>query len=1043
MAKKISQFLQSNAGGAAIGAAFSISDIASLAKGENVLKSIKNIILNIVLANGAMYYSFGKTFSGLGNMVKGLIVSTGSLNTAMKKLGAAESAQKSFTALGVSAAGAKAEIAKLAKMSSASGLRFEEVSEATQSLIALSRGAMGTADDMERLIDVSKATGASLQGLAENAGAVSEAMRNGSEIDGAIDRLRSMGAISDSAASSLKNLQKAGAGAFSIQAGLDSAMGKKSAGSKDGIAEVEQQQEAASKGAQAAAGKPWVEGDIQSTKNYTEALKAMTPIIAQVSSFFASMFAYIGSWTSGLVKWVTSFSLVRGGLAALVYGVTAFAAVLTMVMGTKFIGWMMSSGSAFGWLSTHVKAAGVGLVRFTGSATVARVAVMGMNAALAVTKWALIAVQAASLFLMGFAVIGAIVSSLAGNTADLAKEMDDAARASKDFNDELMLQANNIETLADKHALLQKALKASADAWREVKEEEAKNADMWWNNDADRARVTSKRAAAEAIDASASKIISAPVSEIVVKRHEAAKELSEEQTARELAYSRATPEQRAALDMEESKRLAGLAKQGEAEIAAGRQTELDASSDEIKKGQRRTADLAAGGPEARAAEVARAGVAAANTTETARDLESRVNYKAERNGKRDPDDDQRLLAAQQAAREARKKHSDAIEAEKKGVDTSDLDAKIAKTYAKSDSLEKQGMGEQAQVQTERDATPNATDAQRKAWTKRHDDAQIKIDRGKKLSGEALQNKAEAEAKAEESRKGEIAGKYANLEADAQAELASSMSEGHQAFMQQSEAKLAAIDREIAQYMELHKRVDATTDAYLKNRANAKAAELVAQKFEAAKFAGQQREREAAETASNDTSVGMTRAQNERKAEEKAAQDALDAEEKFQAERTDGKADYTRAGELGSNLRAIQNANIEADKQDAFTVASMNRDIASNKAMAAGDPETVRANQAADDLQAKMMEFRSKGMTDEQATQAALDYTRNTVDIQAGQDMRSAAASAAVSSLAAVGGGGGVEAVDTLIDLEKMKIKLAETANVFLEEISGKKGMKLK
>jgi hypothetical protein len=1021
MAKKISQFLKSNAGGAAIGAAFSISDLASLAKGENVLKSIKNIMLNIVLANGAMYYSFGKTFSGLGSMVKGLIVSTGSLNTAMKKLGAAESAQKSFTALGVSAAGAKAEIAKLAKLSSASGLRFEEVSEATQSLIALSRGAMGTADDMERLIDVSKATGASLQGLAENAGAVSEAMRNGSEIDGAIDRLRSMGAISDSAASSLKNLQKAGAGAFSIQAGLDSAMGKKSAGRKDGIAEVEQQQEAASKGAQAAAGKPWVEGDIQSTKNYTEALKAMTPIIAQVSSFFASMFAYIGSWTSGLVKWVTSFKVVRGILAGLVYALTAVAAGLTLVMGIKFISWITSSSSAFGWLSTHIKAAGVGLVRFTGSATVARVAVMGMNAALFATKWALIAVQAASIFLMGFAVIGAIFSSLVTDTAALAKEMDDAARASKDFNDELMLQANNIETLADKHALLQKALKASTDAWREVQEQQAANDDEWgWVSKEGKAKLASKTAAAEAIDASASKIISAPVSEIVVKRHEAAKELSEKQTARELASSRATPEQRAEMDKVESERLAGLAMQGEAEIAGGRQTELDASSYEIEKGQIIAADAVAGGPKARAAEIAQA--------------QSDVTY-TQSNQWSTAADTNRMRANAKARLEKALAN--------KGPDTSEQDKKIAETYAKSDSLEKQGMGEQALVQLERDATPNATDEQRKAWTRRHDDAQIKIDRGKKLSGEALQNKAEAEAMAEESRKGEIARKYANLEADAQAELASSMSEGHQAFMQQSEAKLAAIDREIAQYKELHTGINATTDAYLKNRANAKAAELVAQKFEAAKSAGQQREREAAKLAGDDTSVGMTRAQNERRAEEKAAQDALDAEVKFQTERTDGPADYTKAGELLSNLSGIQNAKIEADKQDAFTVASMNRDIASNKAMAAGDPETAIMNQAADDLQAKMLEFRSKGMSPEKAAQAALDYTRNTVDIQAGQDMRSAAASAAVSSLAAVGGGGGVEAVDTLIDLEKRKIKLAETGNELLAIISGKKGMKLK
>lgn len=1042
MAKKITDFLKSNAGGAAIGAAFSISDLASLAKGENVLKSIKNIIMNIVLANGAMYYAFGKTFSGLGNMVKGLIVSTGSLNTAMKKLGAAESAQKSFTALGVSAAGAKAEIAKLAKMSSANGLRFEEVSEATQSLIALSRGAMGTADDMERLIDVSKATGASLQGLAENAGAVSEAMRNGSEIDGAIDRLRTMGAISDSAASSLKNLQKAGAGAFSIQAGLDAAMGKKSAGRKDGLAEVEQQQEAAGKGAQAAAGKPWIEGDIKSTKNYTEALKAMTPIIAQVSSFFASMFAYIGSWTSGLVKWVTSFSLVRGGLAALVYGVTAFAAVLTMVMGTKFIGWMMSSGSAFGWLSTHVKAAGVGLVRFTGSATVARVAVMGMNAALAVTKWALIAVQAASLFLMGFAVIGALVSSLAGNTAELAKELDEAARASKDFNDELMLQANNIETLADKHALLQKALKASADAWDAVREQRELNDSKWFGaSDEDKQKLARKTADAEAIDKSNSKIIAAPVSEIAVKRHEAAKKLSEAQTARELASSRATPEQRAEMDKVESERLAGLAAQGEAEIAQGRQTELDASPIEIRRGKALAKHNTARNKHKRKHA----------TEKSAEELEKLLDKEYVDKAvkiRRGEWDSQAQADSEARIKAARDKHQTVRDAENAGPDQTKFDAEIAVLYANSASLEKQGMGEQQLVALERAANPNASTPQRDAWTKRHDDAQIKIDKGKKLAGESLQNQAEAEAKAEESRKGEIAGKYANLEADAQAALASNMSEGHQAFMHQSNAKLASIDREIEAYKELHKGVDATNDAYLKSRANAKAAELVAQKFEAQKHEADQRQLVAREKAAADESVGMTRQANERAAAVNEALDAYEQEREIQEELKaqdedntgtvgyKNQANDTKLRGLFANFNEAYIARKEGDKQDKLTVDSMNRDIASNQAAADGDSETVKMNEAADNLQAKAMEFRSKGMTDKEAAVAAQRYVRNSVEIQAGQDSRSAAQSAAVSSLAAIGAGGGVESVDTQIDLTKRLVDLNKRANELLTIISG-------
>jgi len=267
--------------------AFAGLDLPAAVSGEHKLKGMLTLITNLALGTQIWNYQLGKLFSGMGSMVKGLITSTGSLNAAMKKLGDTQAAQKSFTALGVSASGARAEIQKLAKMSAAKGMDFRDVSEATQNLISLSRGAKGTASDMEELIDVSEATGASLQELASNVGEVSAAMRNGDAIDGAIDRLRAIGAISDSSATSLKNLQKAGAGAFSIDEGMNDAMRKNSSGGKGGVRQAAQDRESASTGLKEAIGKPWVEGDVETTKNYTEALKAITPALASISEFFA------------------------------------------------------------------------------------------------------------------------------------------------------------------------------------------------------------------------------------------------------------------------------------------------------------------------------------------------------------------------------------------------------------------------------------------------------------------------------------------------------------------------------------------------------------------------------------------------------------------------------------------------------------------------------------------------------------------------------------------------------------------------------------
>jgi len=992
--------------------AFAGLDLPAAVSGEHKLKGMLTLITNLALGTQIWNYQLGKLFSGMGSMVKGLITSTGSLNAAMKKLGDTQAAQKSFTALGVSASGARAEIQKLAKMSAAKGMDFRDVSEATQNLISLSRGAKGTASDMEELIDVSEATGASLQELASNVGEVSAAMRNGDAIDGAIDRLRAIGAISDSSATSLKNLQKAGAGAFSIDEGMNDAMRKNSSGGKGGVRQAAQDRESASTGLKEAIGKPWVEGDVETTKNYTEALKAITPALASISEFFAKIFARTGAWTSWLVKTIAAIP----GLGIVLKGVTVlltmFAAGVAVVANIKLAQWLIGSTSLFGRMAAGIKTASSTIFFFTGSARAATVAAYAMSAAINITRGALILLQAASVFLIGFAVIAQIFTALTGNTAALAKEMDDAARASKDFNDELMLQANNIETLADKHALLQKALKASTDAWREVQEQQAANDHEWgWVSKEGKAKLASKTAAAEAIDASASKIISAPVSEIVVKRHEAAKELSEEQTARELASSRATPEQRAALDMEESKRLAGLAKQGEAEIAAGRKTELDASSYEIEKGQIIAADAVAGGPKARAAEIAQA--------------QSDVTY-TQSNHWSTAADTKRMRDNAKARLEKALAN--------KGPDTSKQDKKIAETYAKSDSLEKQGMGEQAQVQLDRDANPNATDAQRKAWTKRHDDAQIKIDRGKKLSGESLQNKAESVAKAEESRKGEIAGKYANLEADAQAELAASMAVGHAAFMQQSVAKMESIDREIAAYRELHKGVKETTDAYLKNRANAKAAEEVARQF--AEWSNETKKQEIASAGAlaNDESVGIPRARKER------AQ-----------EMSDLKAEYEEAYKRNNpeEIQAAQNKIDEATRRDRLSTVeetkqqlATGRDIQNRHAAATGDASIIQKNQAVSEFQdvfdSVLQATGDKGKAEALGRRAAQD----SVNLQGIQMQQAANTSGAVSSLARIGGGGGVEAVDTQIDLMKQSRDIQNAISATLVRIElAKKGIK--
>lgn len=1010
--------------------AFAALDLPAAVSGQHKLKGMLNLITNLTLGTQLWNYQLGKLFSGMGSMVKGLITSTGSLNAAMKKLGDTQAAQKSFTALGVSASGARAEIQKLAKMSAAKGMDFRDVSEATQNLISLSRGAKGTASDMEELIDVSKATGASLQELASNVGEVSAAMRNGDAIDGAIDRLRAIGAISDSSATSLKNLQKAGAGAFSIDEGMNDAMRKNSAGEKGGVRQAAQDRESASTGLKEAIGKPWVEGDVETTKNYTEALKAITPALASISEFFAKIFARTGAWTSWLVKTIAAIP----GLGLVLKGVTVvltmFAAGVTVVANIKLAQWLIGSTSLFGRMAAGIKTASSAIFFFTGSARAATVAAYAMSAAINITRGALMLLQAASVFLIGFSVIAQIFTAFTGNTAALAKEMDDAARASKDFNDELMLQANNIETLADKHALLQKALKASSDAWREVKEEEAKNAGMWWNNDEDRARVASKRNAAEAIDSSVSKIAEAPYSQTASKQREVDKALAIAQTGREIDESHATPEQKLKLNEKEKDRLSKLTIKGDYETAQLKDAEERASVIEIQKGMRRAEDAKPSGvdkmsgPERRASEVAKTTAALAKVKKETGAWQAGVDsgFNVEYNTKKLAEAKVRLAAAEVDATKAK-------EAEAKGVDMSDLDRQQEEIYKASHSDIAKGTGILREVERKR-KEPNLTQQDREDLSARKTEGELLIKQGTKAKDE-VETHRDAKSKLDEKdRQDKINSDYANKEADAQAELSASMALGHAAFMQQSDAKIVAIDREIAQYKELHKGVDETNDSYLKNRANAKAAEGVARQF--AEWSNETKKQEIASAGelANDKSVGIPRARKER------AQ-----------EMSDLKAEYEEAYKRNNpeEIQAAQNKIDEANRRDTLATIeetkqqlATGRDIQNRHAAATGDVATVQKNEALDEFQG--IYDKALEATGDKSKAEALGRrgAQDTVDIQAMHMVEATTAGAAASSLARIGGGGGVESADTQINLQKKSNEIQAAISDTLRRIEHSK-----
>ena len=993
---KITDFLKNNAGNAA-NVAFSAPDIANLARGKNILGSIGNIIANIAVGTQVWQFQLSKLFAGIGTAVKGLITSTGSLNAAMTKLKDTEAAQKSFRALGVSAAGAMAEIKKLATLSASKGISFEEVSRATQNLISLSRGAMGTADDMEKLIDVSKATGASLDDLAQSAGGVSEAMRNGDAIDASIDRLRAIGAISDSSATSLKNLQKAGASVFSVQSGLDDAMKKTSSKGSDGIAEVEQQHSGSIKEAQKAVGSPWVKGDIETTKNYTEALKAITPVLAEISGFFAAMFARVGAWTSWMVKSIAGTWLFQAGLKATVVVLTLLAAGVSIVTGTKLVNWLRSSTSGFADFTNKVRAGSAWLLNFSGKTAVVRYGLMAMEAALVATKWALISLEVASVVLAVFALLSTVISALTGNTEGLAKEMDAAAKASKDFNDELMDQANHIVTLADKHAILQKALKASVDAWEAVRKKQKEVNDSWYSSDEDKTRIAQLTRAARDADSTVVKVASTPISKAEEAVHGVEKGLSDEQIARDTAMSKATPYEAVALHEKEAKRLQALADAGELETTGAIVTREKASQNATDKAVAIKDDATAGGPEARAVAVSEA------EAELKRAVNRNINLNAAR-----PE----VVAEHEAnLASARAKVDAAKAAQTAGVDTSRFDLEEARIKRESDSQIMRGEGMKTQAELARKDIGKPGAKSKEELDAQEIEGEALITKGKKAKADQFQNSQSAAAEAETARKTKIQIDLENDLADAALEASTSMKEGYGLLADQSAARIEALKKERDAYKLAHPDANEKTDAFLKENAaktNREKVEQIKTTLQKA-AATQQSASQAAEA--RDTSIGAIQEKNQQR---RAVTDAEAALKAFKDSRLDDPLELEkRQAAVDSATKAEE----EGRKQREFTKMSAEREMKVSDAQVSGNSDEILKQEDAAVYQQKYEQLRQIYGADKADTMAK-QFADNAIKMDGNRMARETDQSAAVSSLARIGGGGGVENVDTQLDVTR-------------------------
>jgi hypothetical protein len=333
VSKSFAEFMKGNArfyagglGGA--GLIFPLLDIKNVVESDNKFKAILKTIKDFVLVRAA----FAGTFLALGAAIRALVKDTGSLEAAMKRLQSVQRAQRTLAPFVGGPRQARQETASLLQFSAQSPFTFESTVEASRALHAQTRGSFAGTGALTQVGDAAAASGNSLEDSAKAVGEFYAALHNGEPIHAVTDNLRQMGLISDQAATHLERLSESGASAVDMTMGLsralDASKGGMSSYAKD-LEAVGIAHEKAAEGAKAAFGAGFAEPPIRSTKNYTEALVAITPALEQVGKFFSGFTQTFETWGSKITKAAAQSGILGGAIKVLAAVATAGAIALT------------------------------------------------------------------------------------------------------------------------------------------------------------------------------------------------------------------------------------------------------------------------------------------------------------------------------------------------------------------------------------------------------------------------------------------------------------------------------------------------------------------------------------------------------------------------------------------------------------------------------------------------------------------------------------------------------------------------------------------
>jgi hypothetical protein len=376
-----------------LGLPFAALDIKNILDSDNKLKAILKTMKDLILVR----VSLVGTFAAVGAAVKALVKDTGSLDAALKRLSQVQHFQRLFAPFIGGAKAARKEVADLLQFAAHTPFKFEGVAQAALTLQKSTRGQFAGEPALKKLGDAAAVSGNSIEDSAQAVGQFYEALRNGEPINQTVEAMRQMGLISTQAATNMERLAESGGDAQGMAKELTAALDESRGGMKgfaDDLESVAEAREKAVEGAKVAFGAAFSEREVNTTKNYTEAIVAITPALSKAGEALSGFVGGIESVTSVFVKWITQSGIGSAVIGVITVAVIGFTVALIVIGAaalpafSAFIATLAASAIAatagMGALSTAIAgvvsaAAGVAIALPWIAATVA---VIGLGVAL-------------------------------------------------------------------------------------------------------------------------------------------------------------------------------------------------------------------------------------------------------------------------------------------------------------------------------------------------------------------------------------------------------------------------------------------------------------------------------------------------------------------------------------------------------------------------------------------------------------------------------------------------------------------------------------